>query len=132
MSADPLASTDGPVEPSGCRLVDSATHLYPDCRRVTSFTYLVKPEPPFFTFEHDKQKGIFILTGPDGKTEHFRDNPARHLLVEPDPETGAMRPVIKRGKPSYLYLCREERESDRLPVSTPAAPTTVRSALGSN
>ena len=38
------------------------------------------------------------------------DNPTRFLCVEPDPETGAMRPVTKRGRPVYLYLCREERE----------------------
>ena len=64
-----------------------------------------------FTFEHDKQKRLFVLTGPDGKTEHFRDNPTRHLMVEPDPETGEMRPVIEHGQPAYVYLCREERES---------------------
>ena len=63
-----------------------------------------------FAFEHDKQKRLFILKRPDGKVEHFRDNPARQLLVEPDPETGEMRPVIQRGQPVYLYLCREERE----------------------
>ena len=63
-----------------------------------------------FAFEHDKQKRLFILKRPDGKVEHFRDNPVRQLLVEPDPETGEMRPVIQRGQPVYLYLCREERE----------------------
>ena len=63
-----------------------------------------------FAFEHDKQKRLFILKRPDGKVEHFRDNPARQLLVEPDPETGVMRPVVRRGQPVYLYLCREERE----------------------
>jgi hypothetical protein len=45
------------------------------------------------TLEHDTQKQLFVLTHPDGKTEHFRDNPARHLVIEPDPETGEMRPV---------------------------------------
>lgn len=61
-------------------------------------------------FEHDKQKRLFVLTLPDGKIERFRDNPARQLVVEPDPETGEMRPVVQRGQPVYLYLCREERE----------------------
>ena len=63
-----------------------------------------------FVFEHDAQKGIFRLTWADGKVEVFRDKPARHLVVAPDPETGEMKPVVKRGRPTYLYLCREERE----------------------
>jgi hypothetical protein len=51
-----------------------------------------------------------LLTGPDGKTEVFRDNPTRHLSVVPDPQTGEMKPVMKYGRPTYLWLCREERE----------------------
>jgi hypothetical protein len=51
-----------------------------------------------------------FLKWPDGKTEYFRDSPARQLMVEPDPQTGEMRPVTKRGQPVYAYLCREERE----------------------
>jgi hypothetical protein len=50
------------------------------------------------------------LTGPDGSTECFRDNPTRYLVVEPDAETSEMTPVLKRGRPTYLYLCREEQE----------------------
>jgi hypothetical protein len=68
--------------------------------------YLVEPVTPAFEFEHDKRNRLFILTWPDGRTESFRDNPVRHLVVEPDPETGEMRPVIKRGQPAYLYLSR--------------------------
>ena len=59
---------------------------------------------------HDKSKGLFILTWADGRVERFRDNPARQLLVELDPETGEMRPVTKNGRPAYVWLCREERE----------------------
>ena len=66
-------------------------------------------EPPF-VFEHDTQKGIFRLTWADGEVEVFRDRPARHLVVAPDPETGEMKPVVRRGRPEYLYLCREDRE----------------------
>jgi hypothetical protein len=80
------------------------------CFETTTYTYSVERRIRPFTFEHDKQKRLFILTWPDGKTEHFRDNPARQLMVEPDPETGEMRPVIKNGEPAYLYTCREERE----------------------
>ncbi len=74
--------------------------------------YACGPEPrnPPFQFVHDKDKGLFVLTWPDGRVERFRDRPARQLMVEPDRETGAMRPVIKWGQPVYVYLCREERE----------------------
>jgi hypothetical protein len=80
------------------------------CRRVVTTTYTVvrPPVPP--TFEHDTQKRLFILTHADGKIEQFRDNPARHLVVEPDPETGEMRPVLVGGKAKCFYLCREERD----------------------
>ncbi len=67
-------------------------------------------QSPLFSFAHDTQKGVFRLTWPDGKVEVFRDKPVRHLAVEPDPETGEMRPVVKGGNPTYWYLCREERE----------------------
>jgi hypothetical protein len=79
-------------------------------KTVTVYVHRVKESAPSFSFVHDKQKRLFILTWPDGKTERFRDNPARELMVEPDPETGEMRPVLKRGQPVYVYLCREERE----------------------
>ena len=66
---------------------------------------------PSFRFEHHKEKRLFVLTWPDGRIERFRDNPARQLMVEPDPETGELRPVIKYGEPVYVYFCREEREN---------------------
>ncbi len=65
---------------------------------------------PAFTFEHDAVQRVFRLTAPDGTTEVFRDNPTRYLCLAPDTETGETRPVMKRGKPVYLYLAREERE----------------------
>jgi hypothetical protein len=77
---------------------------------ITTITYSFEEEPSRFNFVHDKAKGVFVLTGPDGTTERFRDKPARYLVVEPDPDTGELRPVVKRGLPVYLYRCREERE----------------------
>ena len=74
-----------------------------------AYRVVERPMPPVFA--HDKSKRLFTLTGPDGKTEYFRDNPARQLLVEPDPETGEMKPVLRNGKPVFMYLCREEREA---------------------
>jgi len=72
------------------------------------------PIPPLsssFTLAHDLEQQVFLLTGPDGKTEVFRDNPTRYLPVAPDAETGEMKPVLKHGTPTYLWLCREEREA---------------------
>jgi hypothetical protein len=69
-----------------------------------------KEAPSTFSFHHNKQKGVFVVTGADGKVQHFRDNPTRYLLVEPDPETGEVKPLTDNGKPVCVYLCREERE----------------------
>jgi hypothetical protein len=79
---------------------------------VTTFTYSCKPDPQAesFTFEHDKEKRVFRLTDAQGNTECFRDKATRYLIVEPDPETGGMRPATKYGKPQFIYLCREDRE----------------------
>ena len=84
---------------SGQLIAEAKTYCYP-----------AEPRASPVVFEHDQQKRLFILKWPDGKTERFRDNPARQLMVEPDPRTGEMRPVIKGGEPVYAYLCREERE----------------------
>lgn len=65
---------------------------------------------PTVTFKHDMEKRVFLLSGPDGTTEVFRDNPTRYLAVTPDPQTGEMKPVMKHGRPTYLWLCREEHE----------------------
>ena len=93
---------------------DSKNKLMMTSERITSVritTYNDPAELPAerFRFEHDSQKRLFVLTTPDGKSEYFRDNPTRYLVVEPDPKTGEMRPVIKCGEPTYIYLCREER-----------------------
>ena len=77
---------------------------------VTTCTCLVDERPPEFTFRHDTAKGVFVVTNRDGTTERFRDKPARHLVVEPDPKTGELRPAVKYGQPVYIYLCREQQE----------------------
>ena len=77
-----------------------------------TYTYEVDLDwspPP--RFEHDPAGRVFRLTTADGAVESFRDNPTRYLCVEPDPETGVMRPVLKHGRPVYLHLCREDREA---------------------
>lgn len=46
--------------------------------------------------------------GTTPRTARFK--PVRRAKVEPDPVTGELRPVIKRGESVYVYLCREERD----------------------
>jgi hypothetical protein len=69
-----------------------------------------RTRPLPFTFEHDKEKRVFVLTWADGEVEVFRDNATRYLVVEPDSEPGELRPKLTYGRPTFLYLCREERE----------------------
>ena len=98
-----------PIQPDAPARLSPAVFVEPTSNRVT-FTYYFHKPPRVFSFDHDRAKGLFTITKADGATEHFRDNPARYLVVEPDPETGDLRPSVKNGKPVYLYLCREQRE----------------------
>jgi hypothetical protein len=78
---------------------------------ITTITYdAPAPSRPTHQFEHDRENGIIRIPWDDGRVEVFREKPVRHLVVGPDAETGDMTPVVKHGRPTYLYLCREERE----------------------
>jgi hypothetical protein len=66
-----------------------------------------EPRPPAFRAEHDQEKRVFRITGPDGQTTEFHDRAVRFLVVEPYPETGQVEPIILHGKPKVIYLCRE-------------------------
>ncbi len=81
-------------------------------RVMATYSYSFEVDPWFqsFSFEHDKEKRVFRLTDAEEKVEYFRDNPVRYLVVEPDLETGQMRPAVQHGKPKFIYLCREDRE----------------------
>src|SRR5260370_12234036 len=61
-----------------------------------------KPPPPF-TFEHEREKGVFRLEWSDGEVEVFRDNPTRYLVVEPDLDTGELNPKTTPARPTHLY-----------------------------
>jgi hypothetical protein len=88
----------------------------PDLSRTvtTTFVYGISEpagsKPRAFTFEHSQEKRLFVLTWSDGEVEVFRDNATRYLVVEPDDEPGELRPKLTYGRPTFLYLCREERE----------------------
>jgi hypothetical protein len=65
------------------------------------------PATPKATCDHDRDKRLFRVTEPDGTTVDFHDRAVRFLVVEPDPETGEPEPVMERGGPKVVYLCRE-------------------------
>jgi hypothetical protein len=58
---------------------------------------------PRFDWEHLADKRLFALTAKD-KTEYWRDNPTRYLVVEPDPETGMMKPATRIAGP-FTFGC---------------------------
>src|SRR5438874_13815956 len=74
----------------------------------TRYIYECPDPPPRVRVDHDEEKRLFRVTGPDGETAVFRDQPVRFLVVEPDPQTGELTPVTRSGEPKYLYVCREE------------------------
>src|SRR3974390_2202303 len=53
------------------------------------------PPAPLFDWEHLADKRLLALTENE-KTEYWRDNPTRFLVVEPDAETGMMKPATTR------------------------------------
>ena len=78
-------------------------------RRTATFVY--DAGPPAFSFSHDTEKGLFILTWADGRIEKFRDKPcAGSFGSSPIPRPASCGRVIRNGLPVFLYLCREERE----------------------
>jgi hypothetical protein len=114
MNSEPDAQAHQPNEPSRA----DAHTIWPtlvDCKAAPgavtfTYSYELSEESRLLSLVHDRPKGLYILTKPDGTTELFRDKPDRYLVVEPDPQTGELRPAAKRGQPVYLYLCREQRE----------------------
>jgi hypothetical protein len=93
-----------------------ATFTYDSAGRLMTLVYDPGHDPagaaPLrFGWEYDPETRLYALTGADGQTEYWRDNPTRYLVVEPDPTTGTIRPVLERGRPVCLWLCREQREA---------------------
>jgi hypothetical protein len=83
-------------------------------KTVTRVFSYVDPKPDsVWVIEHDPDQGRFRVTGPDGKTMTFRDQPTRYLRAEPHAQTGEIEPALVQGsggRPMDLYLCPEERE----------------------
>ncbi len=62
---------------------------------------------PNVEITRDPARRVIKVTGRDGKTALFEDNPTRFLVMDRNPVTRALEPVIIRGEPLYYYLARE-------------------------
>jgi hypothetical protein len=88
------------------RPLNIMTYTY-DCEgKNVTITYSV-PFGPMAICDHDRDKRRFRLTEPDGTTTEFHDRAVRFLVVSANPESGELEPVIERGGPKVIYLCRE-------------------------
>jgi hypothetical protein len=104
----------------------------PAAVHVTTLVYSreFKPETNGFRIKRNRRKRLFRLTGPTGKVERFRDDPAKHLMLERDPATGLMQPVFKHGLPTMVFLCRPEHEQQAEKVASASRRAAVCSRTG--
>ena len=111
MYADPSRERDprGAGDGRAGRATPIAIHQHGATTPIT-YSYEARTPDPKWLVDHDRAQGVFRLTGPDGRIACFRDRALRYLVLEPDPETGDLRPQIRAGQPTILRLCREERE----------------------
>jgi hypothetical protein len=56
---------------------------------------------------YDRSRHVIQITEPGGETAEFDDRPMRFLLMDRDPKTKKVKPVMERGKPVYYYLASE-------------------------
>ena len=105
--SSPLPPGPGDSGENRSRRPDEASRIFSVTDHVTTFTYGAEPPSPAFQFQfsHDKEKRLLVLTWPDGKTEHFRDNPMRQLVVEPDPPRPASCARRSRTGSRCLFIC---------------------------
>jgi hypothetical protein len=68
-----------------------------------------KPRPvePKVEVTYDRARHVIKITQSGGKTAEFDDRPVRFLVMDRNPVTKALEPVIIRGEPLYYYLARE-------------------------
>ena len=58
----------------------------------------------------DRTRHVIKIKEPSGRTLEFDDRPVRFLVMDRNPVTKALEPVIIRGEPLYYYLAREVGE----------------------
>jgi hypothetical protein len=108
----PNADSDGPkYEMMGNvtkYVYDGNGELIPegDPRRKLARLVEVEPEPEV-EVTYDRVRHVIKITQPGGKTAEFDDRPVRFLVMDRNPVTKALEPVIIRGEPLYYYLARE-------------------------
>ena len=94
-------------------------------------------DSPRRNLEHDATARVFRLTAPEGTVEVFRDNPARYLSVEPDPQTSdaageearparLSRPLAERHRVDRLVAMARSAGSSEVSVSGRAVPPSRR------
>ena len=70
-----------------------------------------KPRPvepkPQVEVAYDRSRHVIQIKVPGDKTAEFDDRPVRFLVMDRNPVTKALEPVIIRGEPLYYYLARE-------------------------
>ncbi len=64
-------------------------------------------DEPKVDVAYDRSRHVIQTTQEGGKTAEFEDRPARFLVMDRNPVTKALEPVLIRGEPLYYYLARE-------------------------
>ena len=73
-------------------------------RRTRSF----EPDgAPKLEVDYERSRHVIKITQEGEKTAEFDDRPARFLLMDREPETKKVKPVMEWGNPVYYYLARE-------------------------
>jgi hypothetical protein len=62
---------------------------------------------PKLEVAYNRARHVIQIAQEGGETAQFDDKPARFLLMDRDPVTRALEPVIIRGERLYYYLARE-------------------------
>ena len=79
-----------------------------DARRERVKLVEVQPPPePKVDLTYDRSRHVIRIRETNGKTAEFDDRPVRFLVLDRNPVTKALEPVIIHGEPLYYYLARE-------------------------
>ena len=93
-------------------MTDVTTYVYTgDGELISQSDPPRKPRPvevqPEAEVTFDRSRHVIKIKEPGGKTVEFDDRPVRFLVMDRNPVTKALEPVIIRGEPLYYYLARE-------------------------
>jgi hypothetical protein len=62
---------------------------------------------PTVQVAYDRWRHLIQITQEGGETAEFDDRPVRFLLMDRDPKTKTLKPVMEWGNPVYYYLASE-------------------------